>query len=363
MTRPTGPAIEGWLARVVAAADTAPAGWDARTVDVDGGQVKQGTAWAADRAALGARPVFLELDDGRAVLALVRRGRRGPGPTVYASRGPVTAGDPPAVVARRMAALAAWAGSIGALSVVADPALVADPGFEADLAAAGWEAVEEIQAERHRLVLRWAAGATPDDVLAGIAKATRQRIRQAERAGTTVAPATDDATLGRFAELYGATARRRAFWVGEVALRAAWWRRVLDAGQAIMLAARHDGALVGGLLLYRQGGRLASAYSADDAATRSDLPGTMHLLRWSAIRAALAAGHDLIDLGGVDLPGARRIPRPGEPTYGLYEHKRSFGAVWVECAPAHRRILRPWAHRADALLGRLRSTPPSRPAS
>jgi lipid II:glycine glycyltransferase (peptidoglycan interpeptide bridge formation enzyme) len=349
--------------RVVAAGGSAPAGWDERTVDIAGGQVKQGTAWAADRSALGARPVFLEFDDGRAALALLRRGRRAPGPTIYVSRGPVTAGDPAAVVARRVIGIADWAHALGALSVVADPELAADPSFEAVLAEAGWQAVEEVQAERHRLVLRWATGATPDEVLGGVAKSTRQRIRQAERSGTVVAESVDQPTLERFAELYAATARRRAFWVGEVGLRAAWWRRVIEAGQAVLLAARHDAALVGGLLLYRQGGLLATAYSADDAATREALPGTMHLLRWTAILTALAAGHDRLDLGGVDVPGARRLPRPGEPTYGLYEHKRSFGAVWVECAPAHRRILRPWAHRADALIGRLRSTPAPRSAA
>jgi lipid II:glycine glycyltransferase (peptidoglycan interpeptide bridge formation enzyme) len=345
--------------RVVAATDEPPADWDARTVDVAGGQVKQGTAWAADRAALGARPLFLGFDDDRAALALIRRGRRAPGPTVYVSRGPVSGGDPPSAVAARLLALADWARTLGALTLTADPELPADAAFESTLVGAGWAAIEEIQAERHRLVLRWPAATGPDAVLAGVAKSTRQRIRQAERSGTTVAAATDEPTLEGFARLYAATAQRRDFWVGEVALRAAWWRRVLDAGQALLLVARHDGALVGGLMLYRQGGHLATAYSADDASTRTALPGTMHLLRWAAIRAAIEAGHDRIDLGGADRPGARRIPLPGEPTYGLYEHKRSFGATWVECASAHRRVLRPWANRAVEALGRLRATPVS----
>jgi hypothetical protein len=42
-----------------------------------------------------------------------------------------------------------------------------------------------------------------------------------------------------------------------------------------------------------------------------------------------------IDLGGVDVRGARHKPEKGEPTYGLWEHKASFGAEWVESAPAH----------------------------
>jgi hypothetical protein len=62
-----------------------------------------------------------------------------------------------------------------------------------------------------------------------------------------------------------------------------------------------------------------------------------------------------MDLGGVDVAGARREPLPGEPTYGLFEHKRSFGATWVALAGAHERVARAWryaAGRAAARAGR-----------
>lgn len=45
-----------------------------------------------------------------------------------------------------------------------------------------------------------------------------------------------------------------------------------------------------------------------------------------------------MDLGGVDVPGARRPPIEGEPMAGLYEHKLSFGAHWVELSGAHERV-------------------------
>jgi hypothetical protein len=109
--------------------------------------------------------------------------------------------------------------------------------------------------------------------------------------------------------------------------------------------AEHEGRIVGGLLLFRHGGIHATAYSADDAGTRQALPGSMHLVRWTAIRAALREGAAAIELGGVDLPGHRQPPAPGEPTRGLYEHKRGFGAVWVDRAPPRRIVLRPALHR------------------
>jgi lipid II:glycine glycyltransferase (peptidoglycan interpeptide bridge formation enzyme) len=85
----------------------------------------------------------------------------------------------------------------------------------------------------------------------------------------------------------------------------------------------------------------------------------MHLLRWRAIQLALAEGRTEMDLGGVDVAGARRVPEPGEPTRGLYEHKRSFGAAWVDLAGAQERVARAWryavgraASRATRAIGR-----------
>ncbi len=102
---------------------------------------------------------------------------------------------------------------------------------------------------------------------------------------------------------------------------------------------------MGGLFLFRQGGIHATAYSADRASRRRELPGTMHLVRWTAIRDALAEGCSAIELGGVDLPGHRIPPGPGDTNRGLYEHKRGFGAAWVEREPARRIVLRPRAER------------------
>jgi lipid II:glycine glycyltransferase (peptidoglycan interpeptide bridge formation enzyme) len=79
----------------------------------------------------------------------------------------------------------------------------------------------------------------------------------------------------------------------------------------------------------------------------------MHLLRWRAIQLALVEGRVEMDLGGVDVAGARREPQPGEATYGLYEHKRSFGAHWVELAGARERVARPWHYRAGRATSRL----------
>ncbi len=121
------------------------------------------------------------------------------------------------------------------------------------------------------------------------------------------------------------------------------WRRLLAVGQARLLVAEHAGQLAGGLLIFVQGGMHSTAYSADRASLRRELPGTMHLVRWTAIREAIAAGASAIELGGVDLPGHREPPGPDDPNHGLYMHKASFGAQWIVRSPARRLVLRPRA--------------------
>jgi lipid II:glycine glycyltransferase (peptidoglycan interpeptide bridge formation enzyme) len=195
-----------------------------------------------------------------------------------------------------------------------------------------------------------------------------------------------EAALRRFYDLLRATGERRGFGLGGPGGFVAWWVRALAAGHLVYLEAREGGdgdagggvdeardgndngganddgragAVLGGLVLYRHGHRLSTVHSADAADRRREHPGTMHLLRWRAIQLAIAEGRTEMDLGGVDVAGARRPPEPGEATFGLYEHKRSFGAQWVGLAGAHQTVRRPWRYaagrgfaRVTRLLGR-----------
>jgi lipid II:glycine glycyltransferase (peptidoglycan interpeptide bridge formation enzyme) len=254
--------------------------------------------------------------------------------------------------------------------LAADPEVAAeDPGYRAALAAAGFHAIDEIQPSRHRMALPLPADGDATGVLEGVAKATRQRIRRAERDGVIVTrwdaaaglpdpdaaaglPAQDlpgfvspsedgAAALRHFYDLMRATGDRRGFGFAGPGEFVPWWTRALAAGHLVYLEAREgtaDGDVLGGLILYRHGRRLSTIHSADRAERRRDHPGAMHLLRWRAIELALAERRDEMDLGGVDTATARRPPVSGEPTFGLYEHKRSFGAEWVEMAGAQERV-------------------------
>ncbi len=350
--------------------------WDAAAVDAPGGHVFQSRAWAAHRAAQGWQPRFLAAREVR-VMALVRPWPVVGGGSGYVPRGPVGPGTPwtadesGAAIGAALAAAAIHLGRSGVDVVAADPEVAAsDAAYRAVLDAAGFHGIPEIQPSRHRMRLRLPDDGDPDVILDGVAKATRQRIRRAERDGVVIlrhdaartevegfqrADEDPELALRRFYDLLLATGERRGFSFGGPSEFIAWWRRALLAGHLVYLEAREggpDGTVLGGLVLYRHGRRLSTAHSGDIAERRHDHPGTMHLLRWRAIQLALAERRSEMDLGGVDVAGARRPPVTGEPTFGLYEHKRSFGAEWVALAGAMERVARPWRYAVGRVAAR-----------
>ena len=339
--------MNGLSVSVADVAQEPPEGWDALTVQPPGGHVMQGTTWALHRRDQGADAHFVRFTDGCGALVTTRRRPPLPGSVAYARRGPVSAGDPPERIAERAAALAEWLRGEGAASLSVDPQLEASPAYEAAMTRHGFSVGQEVEPSIHVMRLTFPPGADADRVLAGVSKPTRQRIRAAERAGTTVRVDQPGEWLEEFGTLLAANADRKQFFLRPELGFISWWRRLLAAGQGRLFVAERHGELLGALLVYLQGGCYATAFSADRVELRREFPGTMHLVRWTAIREALESGAPAINLGGVDLPGYREPPRPGQPNWGLYEHKASFGAEWVVQTPLHRIVLRPWADRVN----------------
>ena len=126
---------------------------------------------------------------------------------------------------------------------------------------------------------------------------------------------------------------------------------------------------LGGLILYRHGGRLSTVHSADAPGVRDTHPGVMHLLRWRAIQLAIREGRARDGPRAASTSGPITANPPGAIRWpGLYEHKRSFGASWVEMTGAHERVdpavaLRPRAGRFSRLAAHRPMTAADRPAS
>ncbi|HZL14832.1 MAG TPA: hypothetical protein VFC97_01860, partial [Verrucomicrobiae bacterium] len=110
---------------------------------------------------------------------------------------------------------------------------------------------------------------------------------------------------------------------------------------------------LGAAIFYRNGERLTYAHSGDVVGLRRAHPGASRLILWRALQLAAREGRGELDLGGVDVAGARSEPRPGDPMYGLLEFKRSFGGRWVELSGAHELVLHPARARAGAAMARV----------
>ena len=354
------------------------ADWDARTVDRPGGHVYQSRAWAEHRRASGWQPRFLVADDGGAVLALTRPWPLVGGGSAYLPRGPVAAKgtiDASALAGRLVQAAGVLADD-GIDVVAADPEVpAADAAFRDAILRAGFHPIDELQPSRHRVSLPLPPGADEAVVFDDVVKSTRQRIRAAERDGVNVtrhdtrlardgvgdgfvAPGEPiSVALDRFYDLLLETGERLHFSFGPRAGFVAWWTAAHAAGHLILLEAWPTDAPinegpVAALVLYRHGDRLSTVHSGDHASTRKARPGALHLLRWRAIQLAIREGRAEMDLGGVDVAGARGEPREGDPLYGLYQHKRAFGGRWLELTGAHERVFDARGYRVGRLAGR-----------
>lgn len=305
----------------------------------------QGTAWAEHRRAQGARPLFVTFEDGSGALVTLRASPFVPGTVASIRRGPAHGGLGFAGAAARCAAVARWARNEGVRELVVDPELGANAEYERLMDEAGFEVAAEAQPSIHVMRLYFPPDADEASVVAAFSKSTRQRIRAAEKSSVHVRDDVAGDRLDAFADLLVERAEALDIVLDPSLDYLAAWRRLIAARQARLLVAEYGDSLLGGLLLYRQGGIHSTAFSADRASERRSFPGTMHLVRWAAIRDAIAEGVPAIELGGVDLPGRRGIPREGDPNYGLYEHKASFGAEWVVRTQARRIVLRPWLER------------------
>jgi len=355
-------------------------GWDARTVEVPGGDVYQSVAWARYRERHGWRPRFLVFDDGFRLLSLERPWPLIGGAGAYLSRGPVGAGEPVERTAERLTAGAHHLAANGVDVVASDAEIEAATGYRALLGAAGFKPIEEVQASRDRMRLPLPDGTDEDELFASFGSSTRQLVRGAEKSGLRVVrydarsgdgpaagvgdgfEAPPGGSLGaaarpvfdRLYDLLREAAVRRHFHLGSKAAFVDWSMAGLAAGHVVYLEVRDgDDRLLGGATFYRHGGRLTYSHSGDRADLRPTYPGVVRLILWRAIQLAVRERLQEMDLGGVDVPGARRIPREGEEMHGLYAFKRSFGAEWLELSGNHEWVARPWRYAAGRVTGRL----------
>jgi hypothetical protein len=365
--------------------------WDARAVASRNGHVYQSREWSDYRAAHGSRTWHIAFDDGFRLLVIGRPdGARDAG-LAYASRGPIPEADP-AIGALRAAVAAELLAAAGMAALTVDGEAPAASGLAAHLAAAGFAPTEEEQVARHRMEVALGPADLPNSdektIFGSFGATARNAIRQAERHGLTVRrldagggrleeeygssePAEFDqvepydaaaveAMLRTFYEMLDRSAKASSFALTSEDLFVDWCRRAIAAGHMLYLQAEHpeDGPIAGAAF-YRHGHRLTYALAGDRATERRKYPGAVPLLVWRGIQIGLDERRTTVDLGGVDVRGARGKPEKGDQTYGPYQFRESFGARWLELTGAHRKTMRHTprsvgsaAARALRLLGR-----------
>jgi lipid II:glycine glycyltransferase (peptidoglycan interpeptide bridge formation enzyme) len=373
----------GSLPPVRLAAATDLDGWDAAAVDAPGGHVYQSRAWARHRARFGWEPRFLVVGADAPVLALTRPWRLLPGGSAYLSRGPVPTDDAGHEIesGARLVAAARWLGDTGVDVVAADPEILASTGVGERLGRVGFRQIDELQPSRHRMDVALPAALDPEELLRSYSATTRNLVRKAIKQDLRVrridrrpgqegdGPAADDAppasvpgndegpALANLYALLVDTARRREFGLAGRPTFDSWTTEALGAGHLLALLVEDpEGQLLAGATFHRHGRRLTYALSGEAESARRSYPGATRLLLWHAMRIAVAEGRAIMDLGGVDVRGARRRPLPEEPEHGMLSFKESFGAEWVELAGAHELVIRPARYAAGRLASRVLRT-------
>ncbi|WP_018525521.1 lipid II:glycine glycyltransferase FemX [Alkalispirochaeta alkalica] len=187
-----------------------------------------------------------------------------------------------------------------------------------------------------------------ETLLSRMKSKTRYNIRLARRRGVTIEafPADDpraDRELALWYRLYQDTARRDRITIHPLR----YYQRVLelsrreDAPLLTLYQARHEGDLLGGIVVVSWEGTSTYLYGAGADIKRNLM--ASYLLQWEALRGARARGD-----GAYDLFGIPPSDDPAHPMHGLYRFKTGFGGEILHrpgCWDLPLRRGRAWCYR------------------
>ena len=270
---------------------------------------------------------------GSAVLR-VRRRRGLPVRLAEVRGGPIATS--PEALAALLPALTGTARDRGAVRLIVAPRLAASAsGPTVAVLEAGGLARPEPPLEPATLEVDLAP--TPESILAGFRKTTRQEVRRALKEGVSIEEG-DGADLGDVLqalhdriEAKGATPHPAPFFLNLLAsLRA-------SPERGFVLVARRAGRTAGACVVFLFGRRARYAFGAIDAA---DGVPKGHLLQYEAMLAARRRGATIYDLNGFTEGTGSEGARTAVQKVNVW--KAGFGGRVVPLLPARGRVLRPW---------------------
>ena len=310
--------------------------WDELVGLADEPHLLQTVGWAAIKAAAGwdCRRFLLRDGDRTMGLAQVLIRRLPLGLTLaYVPRGPLVASASlgPALFALRKAL-----GRERAVCLLADPEAHEDAATLAGVSQSG-AARSPVYIQPRRTLLI-GLEPEPSELLAAMAKKTRQYIHKAERAGVVTVESDD---LGRFVRILRRVAVRDGFAIHDAAYFTAL--RATFGDRLHLFFATVDGADAGALLVVRFGDRAWELYGGWSGVAPEHRP--FHLLKWRALLRLRALGVRRYDMWGLYEDGSLA---------GVERFKRGFGgetATWVGMLEAP---VTPWLWPIWRTLGRRR---------
>lgn len=164
------------------------------------------------------------------------------------------------------------------------------------------------------LVIRL-AGRTKEEVWAAMKKASRNKVRKAERAGVRVAPSSAPDTFDRLYGLHVETSKRG----GTNPSPPEYIEGTLKTGFVHVFFAELDGKTIGVVAIALHGGRALFDVSASNEEALG--LGVINLLKWKALEWLLNEGAEACEVG--------ILPRRGQPVppklATIADHQRSFG--------------------------------------
>ena len=185
---------------------------------------------------------------------------------------------------------------------------------------------------------------TPEDILSGMRKTTRNLVGRAEREGVTVAASENPLEdLETYFALQEETRKRHHFVPYRASYIRAQVKHFAPKGQALVYVARYQGEVVAASVHMSYAG-ITSYHHGASTHKHAKIPAS-YLLQWTAIRDALTRGDDIYNFWGiaprrVQDDGKEVIINPKHPFAGVTTFKTGFGGKPL-----------PLTHCADIPLG------------
>jgi len=313
------------------------AAWDVFVARWPDGHLFQTSPWGALKGRFGWGVERVALSRGDAIVAGAQMLYR-PLPLGltlgYVPKGPLVDWRDDQAVTALLGAMRCIARRRGAFCLKLEPDLADDPTLASRLVHHGLRPSPQTVQPRSTLVVDLDRG--EDQILSGMKSKCRYNIRLAARKGVVTREGSVS-DLPAFQRLMQETAERDDFAVHSADYYHAAYDLFVPSGQARLLLASYEGAILAGIMVFALGSKAWYMYGASSNQHRNLMPN--HLLQWEAIRWARARGCLTYDLWGIPDQSVevleKDFTRRSDGLWGVYRFKRGFGGRLVRYLGAY----------------------------